>query len=60
MADCRVCGRAMNGDNRLGAMRRTLRRLPLLSDGATIIMESGHIRLFLHQLLVWSNNGLVK
>ena len=42
MADCRVCGYAMNGDNRLEANQRTLRRLPLLSDGVTTIERKGN------------------
>ena len=41
MAKCRVCACAMNGDNRLGAIRRTLRCLPLLWDRATDIEHKG-------------------
>ena len=41
MAECRVCACAMNGDNRLGAIRHTLRCLPMLWDQATVIERKG-------------------
>ena len=41
MVDCRVCGYAMNGDNRLGAILCTLYLLPPLSDEAKITERKG-------------------